>query len=563
VDSNGTLVPGTYTEWSATVSSATTFAIVATPVLGSDQVYPAGSTTQVFLPVSSSAHNKLVDGILEFADQSGNLLNQAVKDALGVTTDPVGGWDLLNSGTGPDTVTALGNRSYTLVFNAVDLTSATAVGQRLKLARTVTAPTGSITLNGTTQYANKTSPAGMTFTDDFTVSAWVKVSSYQAGTIASRYNGTSGWIFRMDATGQIALVGTNAGAANYSQITSYQSVPLNKWVHISAQLDMSTYTATTTTSYVMIDGVNVPAVVLRGGTNPTALVQAGNLEIGSQNSGTVFFPGQIAQVAIYSAKVTQATILASMNQTLTGSETSLVSAYKLDQASGLNDLSANANNLTAQGSPSYSTTQTPFTNAVTGTSVTAGTTNYGIIMAQTFSTNTTYTIQIPEGETLPTTGGIGTVSYSTQKTPYGFPGQRGKWNVSTVVSAQLNNVITTTAWANLGSLNLKIPIGSWRFGHEMVIQSNPASAGIADFTLTLGTTAAAAGDAELTSQSQSNTAAVTMAAFGATITRNRFIDLAAETTYYLNARNNTVTNQTIYIRGDTGQCIIYAENAYL
>lgn len=42
-------------------------------------------------------------------------------------------------------------------------------------------------------------------------------------------------------------------------------------------------------------------------------------------------------------------------------------------------------------------------------------------MAQTFSTNTTYTIQVPEGETLPTTGGIGTVSYSTQANPYGIP----------------------------------------------------------------------------------------------------------------------------------------------
>jgi hypothetical protein len=40
----------------------------------------------------------------------------------------------------------------------------------------------------------------------------------------------------------------------------------------------------------MIDGVNVPASVTRGGTNPTSLIQAGNLEIGSINGGTATFP---------------------------------------------------------------------------------------------------------------------------------------------------------------------------------------------------------------------------------------------------------------------------------
>lgn len=378
------------------------------------------------------------------AEINGQLDNSNIKTGAAIDRSKIAGftdgWESL--GYAPTTITALGNRSYTVVIPSVDTTTATSPGQRLKLPRTVTAPTGSITLNGTTQYANKTSPAGMTFTDDFTVSAWVKMTSYAAAGIASRFNGTSGWSLQTNSSGQLSLIGYNASGGNSSLVTAYQSLPLNKWVHVAAQLDMSTFTATTTTSYVMIDGVNVPASVSRTGTNPTALVQAGNLEVGSVNAGG-FFPGQIAQVAIYSAKVTQATILASMNQTLTGSETSLVSAYKLDQASGLNDLSANANNLTAQGSPSYSTTQTPFTNSVTGTSVTAGTTNYGIIMAQTFSTNTTYTIQIPEGETLPTTGGIGTVSYSTQKTPYGFPQMSNRVGYVLIGAAQTG--ITTEA----------------------------------------------------------------------------------------------------------------------
>lgn len=71
VDSNGTIVPGTYTEWNAVVASSTAITIEAVPVYGTDQVYPAGSLTQVFLMVSSSLHNQMVDGLLTEHTQSG------------------------------------------------------------------------------------------------------------------------------------------------------------------------------------------------------------------------------------------------------------------------------------------------------------------------------------------------------------------------------------------------------------------------------------------------------------------------------------------------------------
>jgi hypothetical protein len=44
------------------------------------------------------------------------------------------------------------------------------------------------------------------------------------------------------------MYGTNTAGGNYSNVKTYQSLPLNKWVHVAAQLDMSTFTATTTTS---------------------------------------------------------------------------------------------------------------------------------------------------------------------------------------------------------------------------------------------------------------------------------------------------------------------------
>lgn len=370
----------------------------------------------------------------------------------------------------PNTVTANGNRSYNLVFNSNDLTDTLSPGMRIKATRTVTAPTQCADLeSGSSHYFNRASGsvAGMTFTDDFAASAWVKLESYASGcSIVTRYNGTSGWQFEILSNGTVQLVGRKGAAGNYSLVASYQSLPLNKWVHVAAQLDMSAYTATTTTSYIMIDGVNVPAVVSRAGTNPTDLTQAGNLEIGSTNGGTVPMDGKIAQVAIYSAKVTQATILASMSQTLTGSETSLVSAYTLNNS--LNDLSANANNLTANGGALATATDTPFA----GGSV--GTTEYGIVTAAAFSTNTTLTVQVPEGYALPTSGGISAVSYSINKIPYGFPSDATKWEIMTYLGG---GTWTTTSNATYGAFQsggyqLVVPVGSWRIGTINGMYSN-------------------------------------------------------------------------------------------
>lgn len=167
------------------------------------------------------------------------------------TTTPQGWSDLADV---PDSVTYNGNRSYDLVFNSNDLTDTVSNGMRVKLTRTVTPPTQCTDLeSGSSQYWSKTSPAGTTFTDDFCVGAWIKLESYGPCGVVSRYNGTSGWIMAIDASGIVQLTGYNAASGNYSRVQSYQSVPLNKWVHVAAQLDMSSYpTVSATASYVMM-----------------------------------------------------------------------------------------------------------------------------------------------------------------------------------------------------------------------------------------------------------------------------------------------------------------------
>jgi hypothetical protein len=71
---------GSYTEWEGVVTGATT---IESMVLryGTDQNYPAGATTRVYIPVSSSRENRLIDGLLVSLDQDGTLKAGAVDNA--------------------------------------------------------------------------------------------------------------------------------------------------------------------------------------------------------------------------------------------------------------------------------------------------------------------------------------------------------------------------------------------------------------------------------------------------------------------------------------------------
>lgn len=459
------------------------------------------------------------------------------------------GWSPL--GATPDTVTANGNKSYDLVFNGTDLTDTITEGMRVRSARTVAAPVQCTSLNGTTQYYSKTSPNKMTFTDDFVVSAWVKVSSYATSGIASRYNGTSGWIFYLESDGRVTLKGYNASASNNSQVTTYQSIPLNKWVHISAQLDMSAFTATTTTSYIMIDGVDVPASVARAGTNPTALIQAGNLEIGSWNGGLLPFSGKIAQVAIYNAKVTQATILASMNQGLIGTETSLASAYSFSNS--ITDLNTTTpNDLTANGSAVATNADSPFGNSGVSTTI-----DYGIVMAKSFSTNTTLTIQVPEGCTIPTSGGVASMDYSINDVPYGFPRDKGKWEVQT--SIKINSVATASPVSGTfynSNFQIRVPKGAFVVGFEASLYGYKptASSGVQGG---LQTSSSSLTDYDLF-----------FAGYGYNETSNfakreKAYNLSIATTYYLIYGTFVATQTNVGVNNDNSSGKLYAKNAYV
>lgn len=357
-----------------------------------------------------------------------------------------------------------GNHSFSLTVNTTDLTSKLSPGMRVRMPR-ASSPNGQSTnLNGSSQYWSVGSPSGITFTDDFSASAWIKITSFPSGDVGilSRADSTQGWWFGLNNSGQLILTGANGSPSNYRRVKSVQAVPLNRWVKVSAELDMFGFTATT--CKFQIDDVDYPAYLEPGGSSPTSLVQAGNLQVGAIN-GSAFFPGKIKQVALFNALISPATMKTYSGQTMIGSEPNCIALFKFD-GNG-NDSSGSGNNLTAQSSATATEADSPFNAS-----------EYGIIQQVSFSTNTTIVVQTPTGYTLPTSGGFGTVSYSALKNPYGFPGQRRLWSLEMALEQDWNaGGSVQGTWYNVGGLFMVLPIGEWSLNHRSTVYGDRGSSG--------------------------------------------------------------------------------------
>lgn len=472
-------------------------------------------------------------------------------------TNGIDGWTA--SGIGVSSVTYNSNRSYTLTM-ASSVASVLSPGMRVRTTRTVAAPTRCTSLNGSTQYWVKTSPNKLTFTDDFVISAWVKLTSYGGASgcaIVSRQNGTSGFELRLGALGtgdgRVQLTGYNAGSGNYSTVVSYQSVPLNRWIHITAQLDMSSFTATSTTSYVMFDGANVPCFVQRGGTNPTALIQAGDLQVGASNAAA-FFPGSIAQVAIFNAKVTQSTIRGYIAQGLSGTETSVASAYSFNNSTS--DLNTTTPNdlVAGAGAPTATNADSPF--ALNSSLTATGTLDYGIVQSVS---GTTLVLQLPEGCTVPTSGGVSSLHYAVAGTPIGWVVDKGRWAVTSEMASRFTGLLVSGTVYNHASYQLAVPIGA--FDIDLSVTMYVATSGAVQINADSDFASTAAATPTLSSQFRhmgDYTASVTEKAMK--FSKKGFLNLSAMTTYYFNVQTNlgsgTMTANQIF--GDRERCILRA-----
>lgn len=82
--------PGTYNVYQGTVASSTSITNVShISGTGTDRNYTAGTSTRVYIVVSSEIQNRLVNGILTHADQDGTLKAGAVDNAAVLSSDVV------------------------------------------------------------------------------------------------------------------------------------------------------------------------------------------------------------------------------------------------------------------------------------------------------------------------------------------------------------------------------------------------------------------------------------------------------------------------------------------
>lgn len=328
---------------------------------------------------------------------------------------------------------------------------------RMRFDRATNASTQCTSLNGTTQYWDKSSPTGITFTGSYTAMGYVKLSSYGTNNaIIGRdsVSGTlSGWEFLINTSGQLQIYGRNA-SGNIS-IISHQSVELNKMTHVAGVLIPGS-----NTGELFIDGISVPVSITTGATT---IVQATtNLTVGKRNSGASYFLGKLSHVALFSAALTGSTIRSYISQGLTGSESNCIGYWSFD-GNG-NDASSNANNLSASGSATATNSDSPFSK---DSSNVPG--SYDFAIVQTVS-GSTVNVLIPEGCAIPTTGSFTSVEYSSVYAPQGFPLQQERWQIlymNRTGGTQTNPVSGT--WYNLtgtsgvsGGHKINAPIGIFK-----------------------------------------------------------------------------------------------------
>lgn len=436
---------------------------------GSNATHTTGATIVDY--VTGTHFGAMTKGILIHSDQDGTLKSGAV-DVTAVLADSIvtkdklstafelehdTGWNLSYAGTtlaAPNTITNNGNRSYDVVFNSVDYTNFLSAGQRLRLTRTVSAPTQCADLEASSSQAfTATNATGLATGTTWTMKAKIKPESYSLGVIlAVDDNAAANLQMYMLATGQIVISG--GSAATYDVITSYQSVELNKWQDVTASI-----TVGTPTGEIRINDVVVPSFVTNSAATTVTLSGDEEIYIGRNANGN-YFDGKICQVALFNAVISDATLKTYSGQTMTGSETSCEGFWSLNNT--LADLSANANTLTAGGGALATNVDSPFGNYL------GGTLEYAIITKTAFSTNTTLTVQVPEGCAIPTSGGVSAVAYSTVKNPYLFPAMNrfrvlAKYNART----QKASPVSTTVYNNGDQLN--IPVGEWLAGYKVML----------------------------------------------------------------------------------------------
>ena len=200
-----------------------------------------------------------------------------------------------------------------------------------------------------------------------------------------------------------------------------------------------------------------------------------------------------------------------------------------------------------------------------GTTITVE--NCALCTASSYSApNTTVTLYGGTDYTLQNAT-ISNVYYSTQKAPYGFPLGRDKWTVECGNSANASQATPTQYnWYNVGSIALSVPIGKWSL--KYMVNFLPAdNSNYASGNVTLATVAGSGTtgetDSRMTSWVYGQYTGATTASPMVAVTREKDVSLSTKQSFYLNAKTDSATLDSISFRGDGGTTIIRATSTLI
>lgn len=467
------------------------------------------------------------------------------------------GWNALGYGL---TYSANNGNKEFVVTTPNNLSTLLSPGMKLSVARTTTPPTQSMAFtSSSSQYATKSSPTGITFTSAFTCEAWIYLNSYTGSgqTILNRTTGTSsgGWDFEINTNGQVrAFYGSGS---SFTDFISYQSVPLNQWVHVAVAVTSTS----SKTAVIYINGNSVPNYsALTAATSLTQ--QSVDLRLGASNYSGVsgYFNGYISEARLWSVAQSSTNIQANMAINLTGSETNLIGLWQ--GGGNFADATSNGNTLTANNGAIATQAANPY-NA----------TEYAVITSVSYSSPTT-TIKLYTGNqnTIPNQT-LGTVYFSTVREPYGFNADRGNWSYYIYYPSYLF-VPTSGTWYNPASSSITVPAGSWKVGYELANLRGAATGSSNSYisvNSVLSITSANTGSLQEQYYWYASSAIDGVMSSGSTMTcnspvkREGFVTLSTDTTYYLNYI--LTTGATVFSSssqcGFGGNYKIYAECTYI
>lgn len=183
----------------------------------------------------------------------------------------------------------------------------------------------SVSFDGNGDYL--TLPTGTSLqlnTQDFTIEAWVyptaRVTNSAYIISQSSYGVGTDFVFWITSTGILQFYMLSGGANNI--VTSTGTVPLNAWTHVAIVRSGSLFR-------LYINGVNDGS--LTGSQNITNTYTPATIANSTNNTGSVYFPGQISNlrvtrgVAVYTTNFTPATSALTATTTVSSSSTNSVS----------------------------------------------------------------------------------------------------------------------------------------------------------------------------------------------------------------------------------------------